>query len=127
MLWLIWSVFIVTTMISIESFRKIALSFPEAIELPHFEITSFRVNKKIFATLDEEKNRACLMLSPVDQSVFSAYDNTVIFPVPNKWGLMGATFVELNKVKKNVLKDALIHAYKKANTGKISAVKKSKK
>ena len=39
-------------MVSIETFRKIALSFPEATQEPHLEITSFRVNKKIFATLN---------------------------------------------------------------------------
>src|SRR5258705_10120361 len=82
-------------MVTIETFRQLALSFPGAIELPHFEKTSFRVNKKIFATLDIKNTRACLILSETDQSVFSAYDKSVIYPVPNKWGTKGATFVEL--------------------------------
>jgi hypothetical protein len=30
--------------------RRIALSFPEAAESPHFDFTSFRVRGKIFAT-----------------------------------------------------------------------------
>lgn len=30
--------------------RKIALAFPETNEEPHFELTSFRTHKKIFAT-----------------------------------------------------------------------------
>ena len=30
--------------------RKFALSLPDAIEEPHFDRTSFRVNKKIFVT-----------------------------------------------------------------------------
>ncbi len=78
-------------MISIETFRKLALCYPEATEQPHFEKTSFRVNKKIFATLDIKNMRACLLLSPIDQSVFSTFDKSVIYPVPNKWGLKGAT------------------------------------
>jgi len=45
-------------MVTIDSFRKLDLSFPEATEEPHFEKTSFRVKKKIFATFDEAKNRA---------------------------------------------------------------------
>lgn len=49
---------IVWKMVTIDSFRKLALSFPEATEEPHFEKTSFRVKKKIFATFDEAKNRA---------------------------------------------------------------------
>ncbi|MEO6165880.1 MAG: MmcQ/YjbR family DNA-binding protein [Chitinophagales bacterium] len=105
-------------MVTEESFRKLALSFPETVELPHFEKTSFRVNKKIFATLDEKNNRACLMLSEVDQSVFAAFDKYVIYPVPNKWGKHGATFVELKVVPKSMLKDAMTQAYKKATTKK---------
>lgn len=52
-----------------------------------------------------------LKLSLVDQSVFCSYDNTVFFPVPGYWGRNGATFVELEKVKKNIFKDALTTAY----------------
>lgn len=91
--------------------RKIALSFDEVVELPHFELTSFRVRKKIFATLDSKNNRAVLMLPVVDQSVFSAFDKTIMYPVPNAWGKRGATKVELSKVRKGILKDALTVAY----------------
>jgi len=105
-------------LISIDTFRQMALSLQDAVELPHFEKASFRVNKKIFATLDVEHNRACLMLSVIDQSVFCIYDPAVIFPVPNKWGLKGATFVDLKKVPKLMLKDAMTHAYHKALSGK---------
>lgn len=100
-------------MVDIQTFRELALSFPDTTEEPHFEKTSFRVNKKIFATLDVENNRACLMLTEIDQSVFSAFDNTIIYPVPNKWGQKGATFVELKTVRKSVVKDILKHAYEK--------------
>mgnify|MGYP003577946137 CR=1 FL=1 len=44
-------------MVSIETFRELAMSFPNATEEPHFEKTSFRINKKIFATFDEKKKR----------------------------------------------------------------------
>ncbi len=98
-------------MVSIDTFRQIALSFPQAIEEPHFEKTSFRINKKIFATLDASKKIACLLLSPIDQSVFCLYDKTIIYPVPNKWGQKGATFIELKKIKKSMCKDALTTAY----------------
>ena len=98
-------------MVTIEDFRTLALSFPGAVEQPHFEKTSFRVNKKIFATLSEPAKKACLLFSPVDQSVFCAYDKEVIYPVPNKWGQKGATFVDLTKVKKTMLRDALRVAY----------------
>jgi hypothetical protein len=112
-------------MVTEETFRELALSFPDAIELPHFELTSFRAaNKKIFATLDVKKNRACLMLSPVDQSVFSAHDISIIYPVPNKWGSQGATFVELKTVRKSVLKDAMKQAHDKVTAKKVVSKKK---
>ena len=105
-------------LVNVETFRQLALSFPGAVELPHFEKTSFRVNKKIFATLDIKNTRACLLLSETDQSVFSAYDKSIMYPVPNKWGTRGATFVELKNVHKNMLKDALKHAYNKITAKK---------
>jgi hypothetical protein len=101
-------------MVNIETFRQLALSFPEAVELPHFELTSFRTKKKIFATYHQKINRAMLKLPLVDQSVFCSYDNTVFFPVPGFWGSNGSTFVELEKVKKHVFKDALTIAYNNA-------------
>ncbi len=98
-------------MVTIETFREIALSFPQAEELPHFEKTSFRVKKKIFATLSPESTKACIKLSEVDQSVFCSFDKTIIYPVDNNWGKQGWTFFELKKIRKDMLKDALTTAY----------------
>lgn len=98
-------------MVTPESFRQIALSLPDAVELPHFDKASFRVNKKIFATLDEKKKTAVLMLSPLQQSVFCAFDKTIIYPVPGGWGRKGCTVFELSKVKKAMLMDALHVVY----------------
>jgi predicted DNA-binding protein (MmcQ/YjbR family) len=98
-------------MVSIDTFRKFALSFPEATEEPHFEKISFRVKKKIFATYDDVKKRACIKLSEIDQDVFSAADKTIIFPVGNKWGKQGWTLIELSKVNKKLFMDALRTAY----------------
>lgn len=98
-------------MVTIEEARKLALSFPEVVELPHFERTSFRVNKKIFATMAEKEKLVMVKLSLIDQSAFCAFDRTIIYPVPGGWGKQGATYIELKKVKKSTLKDALTTAY----------------
>ena len=98
-------------MITIDTFRKIALSFPEAIEESHFEKTSFRVKKKIFATYDDTKHRACVKLSEIDQNVFSSPDKSTIFPVDNKWGNQGWTQIDMKKVHKDLFIDALTTAY----------------
>jgi hypothetical protein len=98
-------------MVTIETFRTLALSFPEAIELPHFDRASFRINKKIFATLLEKNHLAMLPLSLIDQSVFCAFDSAIVYPVPGGWGKKGATFFELKKLNKAMLKDAMTLAY----------------
>jgi hypothetical protein len=98
-------------MVDIKTVRKFALSLDEALELPYFHMTSFRIRKKVFATLDIKKNQIVLMLSEIDQSVFSGFDTTIMYPFPNSWGKRGATIVELKRVRKDIFKDALTAAY----------------
>lgn len=98
-------------MVTEATVRKLALSFEGAEEQPHFEKSSFRIGKKIFATLDAANKRACFKLTLVDQSVFSAYDKEAIYPTPNKWGKLGWTFFELKKVRKDMLLDAMTLSY----------------
>ena len=98
-------------MASLDTLRKLVLSFPETTEELHFEKTSFRVKKKIFATYDNKNNRTCIKLSEIDQDVFSASDKTMIFPVDNKWGKQGWTIIEMSKVHKDLFVDALTTAY----------------
>lgn len=98
-------------MVKAETVRKIALAFDETDEAKHHEIVSFRVKKKIFATLNEKENRATVRLSPVDQSVFCSFDQTVIFPVASGWAKYGWTNINLKKVRKETLTDALTMAY----------------
>jgi len=70
-------------MITVEEARTLALSLPEVVELPHFERTSFRVNKKIFATMAEKEKLVMVKLSLIDQSAFCAFDKQlfILFPV----------------------------------------------
>jgi len=98
-------------MMSIADFRKLAISFDEAVEQPHFEKTSFRVNKKIFATLDEAKGNVVVKLSATDQSVFCAFDAAIIYPVAGGWGKQGWTIAVLQKIKPTMLKDLLTTSY----------------
>ncbi|MBL7924787.1 MAG: MmcQ/YjbR family DNA-binding protein [Bacteroidia bacterium] len=98
-------------MVSRESVRRIALAFEETKEDPHFDKIAFKVKGKIFATLNLEHMRACVRLSAVDQDVFCAYDQEVIYPVPNAWGKYGWTLINLKKVKAVMFKDAITSAY----------------
>jgi hypothetical protein len=106
-------------MVTIEQAGKMALALPEVEEKPHFHLTSFRIKNKIFATIHADKNYLMVKLSPINQSVFCSYNKEVIFPVPGGWGTKGATFINLKKVRKAMLLDALTTAWKTTAPKKI--------
>lgn len=98
-------------MVTVEKLRKLALSFPETTEEPHFEKTSFRVRKKIFATYGDKVKRVTVKLSEIDQDIFSSVDKTAIYPVKNKWGKQGWTTIELEMVSWELFVEVLTTAY----------------
>jgi predicted DNA-binding protein (MmcQ/YjbR family) len=93
-------------------FIAIASALPGVEESPHFEKKSFRIAKKIFATLDTTHNIGCVKLSEVDQSSFSAYDDTIVYAVPNKWGKQGWTNIDVSRINEEALEDILKTAYR---------------
>ncbi len=99
-------------MITGETFREMALSFPGTEQKPHFERTGFKVvGKRMFATYLAEDNTANIFLTPKEQAEFCKLDPENIFPVPNKWGEKGATTFVLNKLPGEVIMEALLSAY----------------
>lgn len=107
---------------AIEQCRKLALSFNAVTEEPHFDKASFRVNKKIFCTLDSNKGKASMKLTAVDQSVYCSIDPAIIYPATGAWGKQGWTIFDVVKVKKSILAEAMKKAYASiAPTGKPAA------
>ena len=99
-------------MIDMKAFQELALSFNHTEQVPHFERLGFKVTgRRMFATYLEKNNTANVFLSPAEQKLFCRMDKTNIYPVPNKWGLHGVTTFELNKVKKELVTEALLSAY----------------
>jgi hypothetical protein len=90
-------------MITESTFRNLALSFPGTVELPHFQKTSFRVNKKIFSTLDQKTQLVNCKLTIFDQEVFCSAEPHSVFPVANKWGQQGWTSIRLQVVSEALL------------------------
>lgn len=106
-------------MTDIETAGQIALSFPDVEEYDHFGRPAFKIKKKTtFATLWPAENRMMVKLSLIDQSVFHSFDASVFYPVPNKWGAKGATFIELSKVRQDMLQDAITLAWETAAKSK---------
>jgi hypothetical protein len=60
-------------------------------------------------------------LSLPDQFVFCSFNKEIIFPVPGGWCRHGSTFVNLKKVKKSLLTEALTSAWKNVASPKLVA------
>lgn len=112
-------------MVTLATLRKLALSFPETTEEPHFEKTSFKVKRKIFATHDATNERVSIKLSLKDQYIFSLAAKNAIYPVDNKWGQQGWTVIEMKQVGKELFRDALKTAYCCVAPTKLAAMMKS--
>jgi hypothetical protein len=85
--------------------RSIALKLPEVDEKPHFDMPSFRVRGKIFATARVNEQKAMLKLPIVLQEAMSVAHPGVIEAVPGYWGRNGATFIATDKIGKRLLID----------------------
>ena len=97
-----------------DDFRKLALSFPEAVESAHMNHPDFRVNKKIFATLPSpSKDHGCIMLTPAEQLFFVKEHPGAFEPVKGGWGRGGATTVHLKKATKTATREALEASWKR--------------
>jgi hypothetical protein len=94
-------------------FRKLALSFPEAIESAHMHHPDFRVGGKIFATLGYRgKDSAVVKLMPEQQKEFVRGQAKVFQPVKGAWGRRGYTMIHLPAAKSDIVRDALTTAWR---------------
>jgi predicted DNA-binding protein (MmcQ/YjbR family) len=97
-------------MVNTKTFRQLSLSFPNAVEQPHFNLTSFRINGKIFASLEINKSKACLKFSLDDQRILSSIDKA-IYPVKNYCGKSSWTYIDIKNIREELMLDALASAY----------------
>jgi hypothetical protein len=109
-------------MVTNAQFRNIALAFPDTVELPHFETTSFRVARKIFATLSEGSHIANFKLSLFDQAAFCSADIAAVSRIGNKWGLQGWTSVDLSRIHEDLLAEIISAAFCEVAPAKIKAI-----
>ena len=94
------------------SFRKLALSLPNVVELAHMGHPDFRVGGKIFATLDYPRaGWAAVMLTPFDQDVLVKLHPRAFLPVKGKWGEQGATNIVLRYATAATVSGVLNAAY----------------
>lgn len=107
---------------TIDEFRTLALSLPHAIEKPHFDRASFRVDAprgKTIATMLEKDATANVFLSVDEQEMLIGAEPKIFSKVPNKWGDKGATTVQLSEADEITALSALTMSWKHAAPPKL--------
>lgn len=98
---------------TVNDFRRVALSFPGAEESSHMGAADFRVDGRIFATLASAKlGYGNLMLTLEQQQAFIEELPEVFIPIHGGWGRMGMTHIILKAAHEDVLTGALHTAWK---------------
>jgi hypothetical protein len=106
-----------------EQARKLALSFPDATEQPHFELWSFRVHGKIFATVPPEGDHLHVFVD--DDSVRTAVQSDPAAFEELWWGKkLAGLRVNLAKAKTAAVRDLLEAAWRRRAPKRLATTKK---
>jgi hypothetical protein len=97
---------------TVDDFRSLALSLPEASECAHMGHPDFRVRGKIFATIWPDEGWGMVKLTPDQQALFVQAERAVFVPVKGGWGRKGATNVRLESANPTSVRNALVTAWR---------------
>jgi len=98
---------------TVATFRRIALSLPDATEGSHMERPDFRVHNKIFASLGvPDAGWGTVKLSPEQQEILLDAEPAVFKPAAGAWGRRGWTHLRLAAVDTTTLRSALAMAWR---------------
>ena len=98
---------------TIDEFRRMALSLPEATEQSHMNHPDFRVRGKIFATLGHPtEGWGMVKLTPQQQQLVVQIEPNVFAPVKGGWGAKGATNVHIRAAKKTSVREVMRDAWR---------------
>ena len=95
-----------------EDVRILALMLPEAVAGVHRGNPDFRVGGRVFATLWVEEARAVLRLAPADQAEMCAAEPDQFTPLDGAWGRRGWTNLDLDACEEELLRAALLAAWR---------------
>jgi hypothetical protein len=97
---------------TVSDVRDLALALPEATESPHFDMTSFRVRKKIFATVPPEERHAHIFVDESEARACAAEDSAAFEVL--QWGeRVSGVRVRLAAVSRPRLEELLIDAWRR--------------
>jgi hypothetical protein len=97
-------------MLTVDGYRRIALGLDGVIEKSHMGHPDFRVNGRIFATIQTDE-RGALMLRPDQQRMFIRDHPDMFVPESGAWGLQGSTRVIFAAADEDVVGEAMTLAW----------------
>ena len=106
---------------TLDEFKELALSFPEAIESAHMGHPDFRVGGKIFATLLPDEDRGMAKLNLEQQAWFLTNAPESFEPAAGAWGERGATLISLGSADETLVRRALNAAWRNTAPKKLVA------
>jgi hypothetical protein len=108
--------------VTVATFRRIALSLPEATEGCHGGHPDFRVRKRVFASLGSpDADWGTLKLTPEQQVVLVGAEPAMFKPAAGAWGRTGWTQVRLAEVDAATLRSGLAMAWRNAAPRSLTA------
>src|ERR1700722_20511193 len=97
---------------TVDDFRRLALSLPEASEAAHMGHPHFRVRGKIFATIWPDDGWGMVKLTLEQQAMFMRTEPEIFVLVKGGWGWKGATNVRLKSANATTGRTALVTAWR---------------
>jgi hypothetical protein len=94
-----------------DDFRRMVLALDGAIEKSHMGHPDFRVNGRIFATLDAAEQWGVVMLTPPEQRKFLRTSKKVFVPAAGAWGRQGCTRIHLADADEASVRSAVVLAW----------------
>lgn len=91
---------------------------PDAVEVDHHGIPSFRVRGKIFCTIHLKQPRLMVKLDPEDQRNLVEAHPEVVEAVPGFWGRKGSTFVAYEEAGDQLIETLLSLAHANVTTAR---------
>ena len=98
-------------MVDLQTFEELCLAMPGVEKVLHWDHPAFRTKRRIFTTLWPETTSANFNFTPEEQAAFCQEDPKSFYPVEGGWGRQGWTTVNLKKVKKKMLENAITSAW----------------
>jgi hypothetical protein len=100
--------------VTADDFRELALGLEGAVESAHMGHPDFRVNGRIFSTLQANMESGAVMLAPDEQQEFLRSHPKTFTPASGAWGRQGSTMVRLAGAEPAAVRSAILVAWQRA-------------